>query len=189
MTCGIRHERVYFILRKVHLREGRKRPSYRECYLEPAICSKSSYHVARSSTYLVSPNSVLQNIKLGQLVITTTTGRTYVFGPSALSAEDRAPDHKPNRSRAELRVLSDVFWIRLCCMGDLGFSEAYMFGEVECPDLIATFKVRLIHCAQFSAKNYPRSFSATDPTSKHLKIRALHHFCPSRRGSLTIHAS
>ena len=42
---------------------------------------------------------------------------------------------------ADLRVVSDVFWLRLCCMGDLGFSESFMFGEVDCPDLIETFKV------------------------------------------------
>jgi cyclopropane-fatty-acyl-phospholipid synthase len=29
---------------------------------------------------------------------------------------------------AELSVINDAFWIRLCTMGDLGFAEAYMFG-------------------------------------------------------------
>ncbi|EJC98988.1 cyclopropane-fatty-acyl-phospholipid synthase [Fomitiporia mediterranea MF3/22] len=43
----------------------------------------------------------------------------------------------------ELRVKSDVFWIRLCTMSDLGFSEAYMYGEVECDDLISIFTIFL----------------------------------------------
>ena len=41
----------------------------------------------------------------------------------------------------EIRVLKDTFWVRLCLMGDLGFAEAYMYGEVECDDLVALFKV------------------------------------------------
>ena len=43
--------------------------------------------------------------------------------------------------KAELRVLNDSFWVRLCAMGDLGFAEAYMYGDVECDDLVSLFKV------------------------------------------------
>ncbi|KAG6878299.1 hypothetical protein C0993_009305 [Termitomyces sp. T159_Od127] len=46
--------------------------------------------------------------------------------------------------KAELRVISDVFWVRLCTMGDLGFAEAYMYGEVECDDLVSLFRVRFL---------------------------------------------
>lgn len=45
---------------------------------------------------------------------------------------------------AELRVVSDVFWIRLCAMGALGFAEAYMYGDVQCDDLIAVFQAGVI---------------------------------------------
>lgn len=112
------------------------------------ICVVSDLH---SSIYLfnhrlvsdtLSSYSVLKNIQLGQLSIITTAGQTHVFGSSASSLEESGQERKCS-SRAVLRVLNDVFWIRLCCMGDLGFSEAYMFGEVECPNLIETFKVSI----------------------------------------------
>ncbi|EPQ54577.1 cyclopropane-fatty-acyl-phospholipid synthase [Gloeophyllum trabeum ATCC 11539] len=41
--------------------------------------------------------------------------------------------------KAELRVVNDVFWVRLCTMSDLGFAEAYMYGDVECDDLVSVF--------------------------------------------------
>ncbi len=44
---------------------------------------------------------------------------------------------------AELRVVDEVFWLRLCAMGDLGFAEAYMYGNVECDDLVSLFHVRV----------------------------------------------
>lgn len=46
-------------------------------------------------------------------------------------------------NKAELRVVNDVFWIRLCAMGDLGFAEAYMYGDVECDDLVAIFQASI----------------------------------------------
>lgn len=61
---------------------------------------------------------------------------TYAF-PS-ITREDAPQLH------AELRVKSDAFWIRLGLMGDLGFAEAYMYGEVECDDLISVFLVGYI---------------------------------------------
>jgi cyclopropane-fatty-acyl-phospholipid synthase len=42
-----------------------------------------------------------------------------------------------------LRVINNTFWVRLCMMGDLGFAEAYMFGDVQCEDLISTFLVSI----------------------------------------------
>jgi hypothetical protein len=75
--------------------------------------------------------SVLQNITIGHLRIITSK-RVYEF--PAQAGEDVEP-------RAELRVLNDAFWVRLCTMGDLGFAEAYMFGDVACDDLISTFLV------------------------------------------------
>ena len=47
--------------------------------------------------------------------------------------------------KSELHVSNNVFWIRLCAMGDLGFAEAYMYGDVECDDLVSLFQVRGIH--------------------------------------------
>jgi hypothetical protein len=66
-----------------------------------------------------------------------TYSNIYVF-PSGRDAV--AP--KESTRKAELRVANDVFWIRLCVMGDLGFAEAYMYGDVECDDLVSLFHVR-----------------------------------------------
>lgn len=80
--------------------------------------------------------SVFNRINEGCLCISTPT-KTYTFPPTL--AHDKKHAHCDLQS--ELRVLSDVFWIRLCTMGDLGFAEAFMYGEVECDDLISTFLV------------------------------------------------
>lgn len=72
----------------------------------------------------------LQSIQYGQLRI-HTPNRTYVFPDSA----------SPAKVQAEIRVVRPAFWLRLCLMSDLGFSEAYMFGDIECDDLIAVFTV------------------------------------------------
>ena len=45
---------------------------------------------------------------------------------------------------AELTVRNPNFWLRLCAMGDLGFSEAYMYGEIDCEDLVKVFLVRVL---------------------------------------------
>lgn len=65
-----------------------------------------------------------------------TGGQTYLF------PESRSQESNEGDLEAEIRVRSDTFWIRLCLMGDLGFAEAYMYGEVECDDLVSLFKVR-----------------------------------------------
>lgn len=43
--------------------------------------------------------------------------------------------------KAELTVRNPNFWLRLCAMGDLGFAEAYMYGEIDCHDLVKVFLV------------------------------------------------
>ena len=80
--------------------------------------------------------SVLRNISVGRLRI-VTNGRTYDF-PECSAGRDWEED-----PQAELRVINDAFWVRLCMMGDLGFAEAYMFGDVVCEDLISTFLVSI----------------------------------------------
>lgn len=46
--------------------------------------------------------------------------------------------------KAELTVRNPVFWLRLYAMGDLGFVEAYMYGEIDCDDLAKVFQVCLL---------------------------------------------
>jgi hypothetical protein len=81
--------------------------------------------------------SVLQRITKGHLRI-VTPNRTYDF-PSA-----RDDAEIPANMKVELRVLSDTFWLRLATMNDVGFAEAYMFGDVECSNLVSLFRVGLI---------------------------------------------
>jgi cyclopropane-fatty-acyl-phospholipid synthase len=72
----------------------------------------------------------MQNIDKGQLRVLTYSN-IYTFPAKA--------ENEP--LKAELRVINDVFWVRLCTMGDLGFAESYMYGEVECDDLVSLFQV------------------------------------------------
>lgn len=83
---------------------------------------------------------LMQKITIGQLRVVTSE-HTYTF-PSQDSMSE-TQNEKPEL-KAELRVVSDTFWVRLCAMGDLGFSEAYMYGDVECDDLISLFQVRCL---------------------------------------------
>lgn len=78
----------------------------------------------------------MQKITHGGLSVVCTGGQTYLFPESHSQGSDEGD------LEAEIRVRSDTFWIRLCLMGDLGFAEAYMYGEVECDDLVSLFKVR-----------------------------------------------
>lgn len=76
----------------------------------------------------------MRNIGVGQLKVLTYS-HIYTF-PTHPREDADAVGRK-----AELRVVNDVFWIRLCAMGDLGFAEAYMYGDVECDDLVSLFQV------------------------------------------------
>ena len=78
---------------------------------------------------------MLSRISEGHLRI-LTQNTTYDF-PDTCKTDD-------HDLKAELKVVSDTFWIRLATMGDLGFAEAYMYGDVDCEDLISTFTVCLV---------------------------------------------
>lgn len=71
-----------------------------------------------------------------------TSERIYTFPKQGSSAGEDKYDAM-SEVKAELRVLRDTFWVRLCTMGGLGFSEAYMYGDVECDDLLSLFQVFL----------------------------------------------
>lgn len=91
--------------------------------------------------------SAMQRISVGQLTLVATNGDVHTF-PRKTKGNVEGP-------RAEIRVLKDTFWIRLCLMGDLGFAEAYMYGEAECDDLVALFEVFLAnkdHLANLDSK-------------------------------------
>lgn len=79
------------------------------------------------------PKSVLKSITFGQLVIVTPEER-YTF-PTDYSGANHSDEN------AEIRVIKSTFWIRLALMSDLGFAEAFMFGEADCDDLPSLFRV------------------------------------------------
>ena len=91
----------------------------------------------------------MQNITKGHLRVLTYS-HIYTFPKPVESPQTPAENDLPDL-KAELRVISDVFWIRLALMGDLGFAEAYMYGEVECDDLVSLFLVRKL---QFSIDRF-----------------------------------
>lgn len=92
----------------------------------------------------------MEKLKRGQLrVISVSTGDVYTFGTPAIYDEEHPnPDKqaKPCKAtdeiRAEIRVVNDAFWVRMLLMSDLGFSEAFMTGDIEVDDLDELFKVR-----------------------------------------------
>lgn len=81
--------------------------------------------------------SLMQKITVGRLMISCSE-KMYIF-PSE-SSENGIQSEKHGHT-AELRIVKETFWIRICAMGDLGFAEAYMYGDVECDDLISLFRV------------------------------------------------
>ena len=86
---------------------------------------------------------MLSRITKGRLRIVTDS-HVYIFPPPGSLADKQNP--VPELT-AEFRVLNPTFWIRLCMMSDLGFAEAYMYGDAECKDLPALFKVSLVEFA------------------------------------------
>ncbi|KAG8969398.1 hypothetical protein FRC03_003089 [Tulasnella sp. 419] len=84
--------------------------------------------------------SILGKIMVGELRIITSSD-IYTFPRRSAAKSTKLTTEEP---RAEIRVLKDSFWPRIVLMSDLGFAEAYMYGEVEvdCEDLIQLFKVR-----------------------------------------------
>ncbi|KAG1745906.1 CFS1-like protein [Suillus paluster] len=96
-------------------------------------------------------------ISVGHLRVLTIE-RIYDFPP-------RTADDSVNTESlsAQLRVVKDTFWVRLFTMGDLGFSEAYMYGEVECSDLTALFKIFLINRQNLANMESAASYFFTIP--------------------------
>jgi cyclopropane-fatty-acyl-phospholipid synthase len=93
--------------------------------------------------------SIFARIEKGTLLLVDEPAETrHVFGQKlGTKFSDDAVNgvHVSRRAdaipRVELVVKSDAFWMRLFLFADMGFSEAYMLGEVECEDLTAFFQV------------------------------------------------
>ncbi|CUA75126.1 cyclopropane-fatty-acyl-phospholipid synthase [Rhizoctonia solani] len=81
--------------------------------------------------------ALMQRITIGHLRVLTES-HIYNFPPLGSEGVQDGPS-------AELRVVKDSFWIRLVTMSDLGFAEAFMYGDVECDDLVTLFKIFLLN--------------------------------------------
>ncbi|KAJ3553768.1 hypothetical protein NM688_g3441 [Phlebia brevispora] len=94
--------------------------------------------------------SVLNNVRHGSLTMRTSTS-TYMFPPSA-SAEGAARIVTPDQLTATIVVRNPNFFLRLLLSGDLGFAEAYMFGEVDITpdDLVRVFLIFIKNREAFS---------------------------------------
>jgi cyclopropane-fatty-acyl-phospholipid synthase len=86
----------------------------------------------------------MQNINKGHLRVLTYSHIYNFPSPDSAATKENLNPNPMSDLKAELRVVNDVFWIRLCTMGDLGFAEAYMYGDVECDDLVSTFLVCVV---------------------------------------------
>lgn len=96
---------------------------------------------------LNSDHRLLKNIAVGQLSIRTDSHH-YLFPAVALGNSSNSVNNQGTGSsngrwspHAELRIINNTFWVRLCAMSDLGFGEAFMYGDVECDDLVSLFEV------------------------------------------------
>ncbi|KAJ7598476.1 S-adenosyl-L-methionine-dependent methyltransferase [Mycena floridula] len=98
----------------VSFREGRP-----EIVYGLSSSAQSTFMAPRSSILSVLDDA----ITTGCLTISKPSG-TYRYGRYNTGCND-----------VHLAVLNDQFWLRLLISGDLGFSEAYMIGDIERPDL------------------------------------------------------
>ncbi|RIB17343.1 S-adenosyl-L-methionine-dependent methyltransferase [Gigaspora rosea] len=72
--------------------------------------------------------SLMSKIDYGYLRV-LSPDHIYEFGP------------KDSTLRVNIKIINNSFWVRLLLLGDLGFAEAYMIGDVTCDDLPALIKI------------------------------------------------
>ncbi|KAM0716087.1 hypothetical protein Q7P37_008601 [Cladosporium fusiforme] len=113
--------------------------SYAGSYALPPLLS-----VSRSAIL-----SLLKNIQIGSLSVHDTDGSVTICGsPRRVDGQDEKNVYAI--PHVELRVLNDLFWVRLLLFADMGFAESYMLGEVACPDITAFFKLFILNRAYLS---------------------------------------
>ncbi|KAH0586547.1 hypothetical protein H2248_007773 [Termitomyces sp. 'cryptogamus'] len=101
--------------------------------------------------------ALMSRITTGRLKVLTSS-RIYSFPTVENQVEKSDVEFE-----AELRVINDAFWVRLCTMSDLGFAEAYMYGEVECDDLVSLFRIFLDNKENLSSLDSKLSYLFTLP--------------------------
>lgn len=88
--------------------------------------------------------ALLKNVQVGSLTITDIDGSVTICG-STRRLEGNEEKTVYSIPHVELRVLNDMFWIRLALFADMGLSESYMLGEVACSDLTAFFRLFILN--------------------------------------------
>ncbi|KAK5165152.1 uncharacterized protein LTR77_009250 [Saxophila tyrrhenica] len=89
--------------------------------------------------------ALLKNIQIGSLQIRDADGTLTICGSPPRAQAGDGEKSVYAIPHAELKVLNDLFWVRLLLFADMGFSESYMLGEVECSDLTAFFKLFIVN--------------------------------------------
>lgn len=99
----------------------------------------------------------LSQIEIGTLtLVDETSGTRAVYGQdipvskkangvngvNGLHSHARSATDLP---RVELVVHSESFWVRVLLFSDMGFSEAYMLGEVDCSNLTGWFQLFILN--------------------------------------------
>ncbi|KAJ4390664.1 hypothetical protein N0V93_004262 [Gnomoniopsis smithogilvyi] len=89
--------------------------------------------------------SLFNNVEVGTLVLfDEVEGTSNVYGETGSSKATTKlvnGDGESRSPRVELVVKKSAFWMRLVLFADMGFSESYMLGEVDCNDLTAFFQL------------------------------------------------
>ncbi|KAH7097320.1 cyclopropane-fatty-acyl-phospholipid synthase, partial [Auriculariales sp. MPI-PUGE-AT-0066] len=113
-------------------------------YTTDTLLALGSTPLARGGELAVV--GLLQRIKHGHLTITTHT-QVYTFP----AFEKGVHVNRHPELYADLVVVRDTFWTRMLIMGDLGFAEGYMYGDVQCKDLGSLLKVFMVNRPELAA--------------------------------------
>ena len=105
----------------------------RECSRPVRIAIIKSRYI--STNVRCECDSTLKSISQGQLIIRTSE-HTYCFPESTTLDSNKSPN-----VQATITVRNPTFWLRIALTSDMGFAEAFMFGDIECDNLINVFEV------------------------------------------------
>jgi cyclopropane-fatty-acyl-phospholipid synthase len=89
--------------------------------------------------------ALLKNIQTGSLQIRDADGTLTICGSPPRAQSEGGEKSVYSVPHAELKVLNDLFWVRLLLFADMGFAESYMLGEVACPDITAFFRLFIVN--------------------------------------------
>lgn len=89
--------------------------------------------------------TLLKNVQIGSLQIVDSDGTLTICGSPRRAKTEGSEKSVYTIPHAELKVLNDLFWVRLLLFADMGFAESYMLGEVECPDITDFFRLFIVN--------------------------------------------